>query len=65
MVKGFYKEVTAILRKNGFEYVRQGKGSHEIWRNDVLGRQTTVSRSLMSRHLANKVLQQCGLKDRI
>ncbi|MEM6727285.1 MAG: type II toxin-antitoxin system HicA family toxin [Pseudomonadota bacterium] len=65
MVKGFYKDVTAILRKNGFELVRQGKGSHEIWRNDVLNRQTTVSRTILSRHMANKVFRQCGLKDRI
>ncbi|MGR3436390.1 MAG: type II toxin-antitoxin system HicA family toxin [Shimia sp.] len=65
MVRGFYRDVTRILAANGFRMVRQGKGSHEIWRNEVLDRQTTVERTIMSRTLANQILTQVGLKDRI
>ena len=37
-----YKDVTRKLRKLGFAFYRQGAGSHEVWRNPVSGRKTTV-----------------------
>ena len=30
-----YNEVTKILKSNGWEFVRVGKGSHMIWRSPV------------------------------
>jgi len=30
-----YHEVSAKLRKLGFELKRQGKGSHEVWFNPI------------------------------
>jgi predicted RNA binding protein YcfA (HicA-like mRNA interferase family) len=30
-----YREVIRILRAHGFDFERQAKGSHEIWRNPV------------------------------
>ena len=65
MVKGFYKDLTRILRRHGFERLRQGKGSHEIWGNSVLGRQTTVARTIMSKELGNKILKQLGINERL
>ncbi|OGD28516.1 MAG: addiction module toxin, HicA family [Candidatus Aminicenantes bacterium RBG_13_63_10] len=36
------KEVIGKLRKAGFIFDRQAKGSHEIWLNPVTRRRTTV-----------------------
>lgn len=36
-----YREITKRLRKLGFVFYRQGKGSHEIWHHPD-GRWTTV-----------------------
>ena len=35
-------EVIRKLRRAGFVFDRQAKGSHEIWRNPVTGARTTV-----------------------
>lgn len=37
-----YNEVTRKLRKLGFHFDRQARGSHEIWHNPQTGRRTTV-----------------------
>lgn len=57
----FYRELVSILRANGFELLRTGKGSHEIWFNPATHRHVTVPRTTKSRHTANEVLKQAGL----
>ncbi|MBK9092162.1 MAG: type II toxin-antitoxin system HicA family toxin [Anaerolineae bacterium] len=37
-----YREVIARLRRAGFVFDRQAKGSHEIWYNPETHRRTTV-----------------------
>ena len=37
-----YKEVAKVARKLGFTFYRSGKGSHEVWRRERDGRQTTI-----------------------
>ena len=37
-----YTEVARKLRTFGFEFDRQARGSHEIWRNAATSRRTTV-----------------------
>jgi len=37
-----YRQVVKMARKLGFCFCRQAKGSHEIWRRDSDGRQTTI-----------------------
>jgi predicted RNA binding protein YcfA (HicA-like mRNA interferase family) len=46
---------------SGFELLRSGKGSHEIWINRSTGRHVTIPRTTKSRHTANDVLKQAGL----
>ena len=58
----FYRELVAILRAHGFELLRSGKGSHEIWFNRQSDRSVTVPRTTKSRHTANDVLKQAGLE---
>ena len=36
-----YKDITKVAKKLGFYLLRQGKGSHKIWR-DKNGRYTTI-----------------------
>ena len=56
----FYRELVTILRANGCQLIRTGKGSHEIWFSPVNGHHVTVPRSTKSRHTANEVLKQAG-----
>ena len=37
-----YKQVSRVAKKLGFYCARTAKGSHEIWRRDFDGRQTTI-----------------------
>ncbi len=56
-----YRDLVALLRANGFVFLRSAKGSHEIWSNPQTNQQVTVPRSTKSRHTANEVLKQAGL----
>lgn len=58
----FYRELVAILRANGFQLLRAGKGSHEIWFNPVTNRRVTVPRTTKSRHTVNDALKQAGIE---
>ncbi len=57
----FAPAVRRILRENGFVLWRQGKGDHEIWRQDKTGRKVAVDGKIKSRHSANATLKQAGL----
>jgi predicted RNA binding protein YcfA (HicA-like mRNA interferase family) len=57
----FYRELVSVLRSNGWQMLRSGKGSHEIWFNPVNKRAVTIPRNTKSRHTANDVLKQAGL----
>jgi len=39
-----YQEVTSRLKKFGFRFYRQGKGSHELWVRDTDGKVVPVPR---------------------
>lgn len=64
MVDGYYKLVVKELRRLGFEYQRNSKGSHERWINDV-GRLIIVPRNLAKRHTANGILKDAGSDMRV
>jgi predicted RNA binding protein YcfA (HicA-like mRNA interferase family) len=58
-----YVEVASRLRRLGFEFDRQAKGSHEIWRHAQDGRKTTVPRHPgdVSEGTLRTVLRQAGV----
>ena len=58
----FYRDLIAILKANNCTFVREGKGSHEIWFSSVSRQNFTVPKTTLSRHMANIVLKQAGLK---
>jgi predicted RNA binding protein YcfA (HicA-like mRNA interferase family) len=55
-LKDYGKPVRKILREAGAELLRQGSGSHEIWRSPHTDNPFTVPVKIPSRHLANKIL---------
>ena len=61
MVQGFAKRLTAILRDHDWAFERVGKGDHEIW-SKAGCRPVVVDKGMMSRHTANAVLKQPGIK---
>jgi len=62
MGSGFYRELVDILRQHGCHFLRPGKGSHEIWFSPATNRTFTLPTTTKSRHTANEVLKQAGLK---
>jgi predicted RNA binding protein YcfA (HicA-like mRNA interferase family) len=65
MVQGFTKQVIAILEANGCRKLRQGKGDHAYGTGPLAKRPFPVDGKIMSRAVANAVLKQAGLKDKI
>ena len=59
-MNGYYKLVAEILRANQYKFEREGKGAHEIWSNG--SRTTIVSKNMPSRHMANEIMKQAGIK---
>ncbi len=50
-----------ILRRHGCEFVRRGKGDHDIWKSPINGKSFPVDSKIKSRHTANGILKQAGL----
>lgn len=59
-MKGYYDLIIAQLKKNGFTFLRQGKGSHEIWVRGAYHQ--IVPFNCASRHTANGIMKDCGIK---
>jgi predicted RNA binding protein YcfA (HicA-like mRNA interferase family) len=58
------QDVIRVLRKLGFKFYRQAKGSHEVWRRASDGRHTTVSRHrgrIIKRRTLKSILDDIGL----
>lgn len=62
---GFTRAVKEILRDNGCEFFRQGKGDHEIWWNPTTGKKFVVDSDIVSRHTANAALKQAGIDQKL
>jgi predicted RNA binding protein YcfA (HicA-like mRNA interferase family) len=58
---GLYRDLATRLKDAGCYFLREGKGSHEIWFSPLNGRTFTIPANIVSRHLANEVLKQAGL----
>jgi len=60
-VVDFAPAVKRILRDNGCEFSRRGKGDHDMWYSPITRRNVTVDHVIKSRHTANGILKQAGL----
>ncbi|MCY7281519.1 MAG: type II toxin-antitoxin system HicA family toxin [Sphingomonas bacterium] len=65
MVQGYTRQLKAILLEHGWTYVRPGKGDHEIWARADTAKAIVVDGKIMSRHTANAVLKQAGIKAKL
>lgn len=61
MAPNYDRAVRDHLRAAGCTFVRQGKGSHEVWHSPMTRRNFTVPAGIRSRHTANAILRQAGL----
>ena len=59
MGPSFDHDLRELLRAAGCMFVRQGRGSHEIWHSPITRRNFPVR--IASRHTANAILRQAGL----
>lgn len=57
----YYRDVIALLKANGYEFKRQGRGDHEIWWHSRTRVHVTVDRKLKSKFTANGILKEAGL----
>lgn len=65
MGSGFYPQVRSILLAYGCIFVRQGKGSHEVWYSPISQKQFSVAVTVNARNMANGVLKQAGIQRKI
>lgn len=65
MGSGYYLIVVEILKRHNCSYIRQAKGSHEIWYSPLSSRKFTVHFTVASRHSANKILRDAGISEKV
>ena len=58
----YEKKVREILSKNGCEFLRHGKGDHDIWYSPITNKNFPVDGKIKSRHIANEIMKQSGIK---
>ena len=58
----FSPDLKKVLHAAGCYRIRRGKGDHDIWFSPVSNRNFVVDSKILSRHTANGVLKQAGLK---
>lgn len=61
MAPQFDRALRDMLKAAGYVFVRQGKGSHEIWHSPITLQNFPVPIGIPSRHTANAILRQAGL----
>ncbi len=60
----YEKKVREILSQNDCTFHRRGKGDHDIWYSPITHRHVTVDTKIKSRHTANAILKQSGIRYR-
>jgi hypothetical protein len=58
----YEKRVRDVLKKNNCHFARRGKGDHDMWHSPVTKRNFPVDTVIKSRHVANLIMKQAGIK---
>ena len=58
----YTRAVRKALKEAGWQFERYGKGDHERWINPTTGGKVTVDADIRSRHTANGILIEAGLR---
>ncbi len=59
---GFTPELIRLLLESGCSFERHGKGDHDIWYSPTTNLRFSGDSKIKSRHTANAVLKQDGIK---
>lgn len=62
MGHGFYDELTAILKSHSYYFVRNGKGSHQIWFSPITKRNFSVPVTINKKGTFLAILRQAGIR---
>ena len=65
MTSSLYPELVKILKQNGCVFVRQGKGSHEIWQSPISQKNLSIPFTINSKPTANAILKQAGINEKL
>lgn len=58
----YEKKVREVLKENKCFFVRHGKGDHDIWENPANKKRFAVDHVIKSRHTANGILKEAGIR---
>jgi hypothetical protein len=58
----YEKQVREILLQNGCTFKRHGKGDHDVWYSPLSNQSFPVDGKIKSRHIANLVMKQAGIR---
>ena len=62
IVAEFEIKVREKLKEHGCYFIRRGKGDHDIWFSSITNRTFPVDSIIKSRHIANLIMKQAGIK---
>lgn len=65
MTSTLYPMLVKILLEYKCAFVRQAKGSHEIWKSPINNAKFSVPVTVKSRDTANGILKQAGIEEKI
>ena len=57
----YEKKLRAVMKQFGCEFVRHGKGSHDVWKSPFTIKPIAVPTKIKSRHMANEILKESGI----
>ena len=55
-------KVREKLKEHGSHFIRRGKGDHDIWFSPISNRTFPVDSVIKSRHMANLIMKQAGIR---
>lgn len=65
MGQGYGRELKRILSRHGCQFVRYGKGDHEIWYSPITNRHISIDAGTKKRFTATSALKQAGIEEKI
>ncbi|AWK13291.1 type II toxin-antitoxin system HicA family toxin [Candidatus Fukatsuia symbiotica] len=65
MGQGIYSQLRDVLLDHHCRFIRQGKGSHEIWKSPLNNKNFSVPVTIFSKNTANAILRQAGINTKI
>ena len=61
----YTRKVKNLLLSNGCNFIRHGKGDHEIWYSPIKNEKFVVDGSITNRISANETLKDAGIKQKV